>query len=67
MSELLKQSLMRSALILVTIFGALYVFGVIFNLREGTAHWWQLVVGIAIIGALVLLNRWWFRRSGTRI
>jgi hypothetical protein len=65
--DMLKRSLIRSALMLVTILGALYVVGVVINLREGTAGPWQVLFGLVIIVTLVLLNRWWYRRSGTRI
>lgn len=67
MPELLKRSLMRAALISITIVGAVFVMGVIFNLREGTAASWQVVVGILIVAVLVLLNRWWYRQTGSRI
>ncbi len=67
MSDLIKHSLLRSALIIISIAGALYVFGVVHTVREGTASIWQIVLAILVVAALVLLNRWWFRRSGTRI
>ncbi len=67
MSEMVKLSLLRSAMIVVTIIGAVYVFGVIRDVRHREADLLQIVLGILIVLALVWMNRWWFRRTGSRI
>jgi hypothetical protein len=67
MSDMVKLSLLRMVMILVTIIGAVYVFGVINNVRQGDAEFYQIILGVAVVVALVWMNRWWFRKSGTRL
>jgi heme/copper-type cytochrome/quinol oxidase subunit 4 len=67
MSDAMKLTLLRVAMILVTIAGAVYVFLAINNAREGNVDFLQLTIAVLIVLALIRLNRWWFRKSGTRL
>jgi hypothetical protein len=67
MSDKVKFALLRSAMIVITIFGAVYVFVVINNARQGDPDIVQIITGFMVVAALVWMNRWWIRRSGTRL
>jgi hypothetical protein len=67
MSDRVKHTLLRLAMILVTIAGAVYVFSVITQARGGDAEPGRIMLALVVVGALVWLNRWWFRRTGSRI
>jgi O-antigen/teichoic acid export membrane protein len=67
MSDTVKLALLRTAMILVTIIGAVYVFVVINNAREGDVDTLQIVMAALIVVGLMRMNRWWFRKSGTRL
>jgi Na+/citrate or Na+/malate symporter len=67
MSDSAKLALLRTAMILVTIAGAVYVFFAINNAREGNVDFLQLTIAALIVLALIRMNRWWFRKSGTRL
>jgi hypothetical protein len=62
-----KLSLLRVAMILITIIGSVYVFSVLSSLRDGNVEPVRLIVAVVVVIALVWMNRWWFRQSGTRI
>lgn len=67
MSDRAKLTLTRSAMILLSVIGAVFVFSVLMSLRDGTATVPQVVLGLVIAGALILMNRWWLQYSGTRL
>jgi hypothetical protein len=67
MSDKVTFALLRSAMIVITIVGAVYVFVVINNVRQGDPDITQIITGFMVIAALVWMNRWWLRRSGTRL
>lgn len=67
MSDTAKIALLRTAMIIVTILGAVYVFVTINNIRDGTADILQIIISVLIIAGLIRMNRWWFRKSGTRL
>jgi hypothetical protein len=67
MSDRAKLILLRSAMVLLSVIGAVFVFSVLMSLRDGTATIPQVVLGAIIAGALILMNRWWLRYSGTRL
>ena len=67
MSDTLREALIRTGIILITIPGAVFVFFVINDLREGTFQPVPVITAVLTIIALVWLNRWWYQRTGTRI
>jgi isoprenylcysteine carboxyl methyltransferase (ICMT) family protein YpbQ len=67
MSESVREALLRSAMLLVTIPGAIYVFYVIYSFREGSASPTLGITALLVVISLVVLNRWWYQRTGTRI
>ncbi|TVR74103.1 MAG: hypothetical protein EA415_06510 [Sphaerobacteraceae bacterium] len=67
MSDRAKLVLLRTAMLLLSIIGAVYVFSVIMSVRDGTATLLQIILGVIIAGALIQMNRWWLQYSGTRL
>jgi hypothetical protein len=67
MSDSLRETLLRSAIVFITIIGAVYVFFVINDLREGNVQILPALTAVGVVIALVWLNRWWYQRTGTRI
>ncbi len=67
MSDTLREALIRTGLVLITIVGAVFVFFVINDMRDGTFRPIPVVTAILTVIALVWLNRWWYARTGTRI
>ena len=67
MSDRVRMLLLRTAMLLLSIIGAVYVFSVIMSVRDGTATLLQIILGVVIAGSLILMNRWWLQYSGTRL
>ena len=67
MSSTLREALIRTGVVLLSIFGAVFVFFVINDVREGTFNLIAVITAILTVIALVWLNRWWYQRTGTRI
>ncbi len=67
MSDRARLVLLRTAMLLLSIIGAVYVFSVIMSVRDGTATLLQIILGVIIAGALIQMNRWWLQYSGTRL